>query len=63
MVRRFRLGHVARIRDRESARSYVTSIRLLTVREMAGLFPGSHLFRERVLGLSKSFVVYRGFAV
>jgi hypothetical protein len=61
LVRRVRLGHVSRIPDPEHARRYVTSIRLLTANQMRHLFPGSNLFRERVLGLSKSFVAHRGF--
>lgn len=37
--------------------SYLSTIRLLTMRELVGLFPGCTLRRERVLGLTKSFII------
>jgi SAM-dependent methyltransferase len=40
--------------------AFLDSTRLLTRREVAQLFPGCRIVEERVLGLTKSFVVTRG---
>lgn len=60
LVRHLRLGFVPRISDPTEARARVASIRLLTRAELAELFPGAAIRRERVLGLTKSFVVCGG---
>ncbi len=60
LVRRFALGHHDAIPDPVAARSAVTEIRLLASRELQELFPGAELFRERVLGLTKSLIAYGG---
>ena len=60
LVRRFPLGHHDAIRDPVAARSAVTEIRLLASRELRELFPGAELFRERILGMTKSLIAYGG---
>ncbi|GAC1503792.1 MAG: hypothetical protein NVS2B12_15460 [Ktedonobacteraceae bacterium] len=49
-----------RIVDRQEAERYIRGIRLLNERELRTLFPGAHLYREKFLGLTKSFLVYKG---
>ena len=61
LLRRFSLGWVPRMPDPAKARAFVRSIRLLTGDELTGLFPGAAIHRERVCGLTKSFVVHGGF--
>ena len=61
LVRHLNLGQRGRIRDRQAAVQKVSHIRLLTAAELRGLFPGGHLYREKFMGLTKSFVVYAGF--
>jgi Methyltransferase domain len=62
LLRRLPLGNLeGRIRDREEAVRYVRSIRLVTRREMAAMFPDASLVRERVGGLTKSFIAVAGF--
>lgn len=39
---------------------YLTEVRLLRGEQLQRLFPGGELHKERVLGLTKSLVVYRG---
>jgi hypothetical protein len=56
-----RLGWLARMPDRASARELVESIRLLSRGDMRALFPEARLWDERVLGLTKSIVAYAGF--
>lgn len=42
--------------------SLVESIRLLSKAELLALFPEACLFQERLMGLTKSFVVYAGWS-
>jgi hypothetical protein len=52
------LGWAGRAADRREAEARVRSVQLLTRRRLVGLFPGAvTLWRERFLGLTKSFVV------
>lgn len=60
MVSRFSVGWYPRIPDRAEARREVASIRLLTEREFSRMFPGARIHRERLLGLTKSFVAWGG---
>ncbi len=61
LVRHLNLGQRGRIRDKQAALKKVSHVRLLTATELRGLFPGGHLYREKLIGLTKSFVVYGGF--
>jgi hypothetical protein len=40
-------------------RHYLDDIRLLTAAELRSLFPGAEILRERVLGATKSLIVFR----
>lgn len=51
-----------RIKDKERARQIATSIRLLTESELREFFPGATLYKEKLLGLTKSFIVYDGWS-
>lgn len=44
--------------SRAEARSLVDTILLLTANELARLFPGAQIYREKALGLTKSLVAY-----
>ena len=61
LLQHFDLGWTPKIPDRKTAESVVNSVRLLRAREMRKLSPRATLFRERILGLTKSFIVYEGF--
>lgn len=54
------LAWVGRIRDPANAREVAQSVRLLSEREFRALFPGCSLYREKLLGLTKSFIAYAG---
>jgi hypothetical protein len=60
MVRNFKLGWYPKTPDPQRARALVEEIRLLGKNEFTRLFPGAHLYEEKILGLTKSFVAYRG---
>ena len=57
MLRRFVLGHMRKRPDKEQAREAVNSINLLSLKDLNTLFPESKIYRERLWGLTKSFMV------
>ena len=60
LASRFDLGWQRKTNDLATALAEVRSIRLLTERDLTGLFPHGAIYRERVLGLTKSLVAYGG---
>ncbi len=48
-----------KISSRQEAIQYVNDIRLLTEKEFRSLFPGARIYKERFLGLTKSFIAYK----
>ncbi len=60
LVRHFSLGWYPRLPEPEAALREVASIRLLTRRELAQLFPEARIVEERYAGLVKSFVAVGG---
>jgi hypothetical protein len=58
LLQRFDLGWYQKMPDREAARQHVRSHRLLTERELRRLFAGGSLYKEKIFGLTKSFVAY-----
>ena len=54
------VGWYRKAESYEAALAEVTRIRLLSRPEFKRLFPEGRLYRERVFGLTKSFVVYHG---
>ena len=49
-----------RVADRETALATARSVQLLSGSQFCGMFPEARIYRERVLGLTKSFVAYSG---
>lgn len=58
LVQHFSLGWFPRMPDADQALAEVSSIRLLGAAEFKALFPGAVVYKERYLGLTKSFVAY-----
>ncbi|MHB8596645.1 MAG: methyltransferase domain-containing protein [Ktedonobacteraceae bacterium] len=46
--------------DRSKGGYFVKNLRLLTEKELKLLFPGAKIYKEKFLGLTKSFIVYKG---
>jgi SAM-dependent methyltransferase len=61
LVSHFSVGWYARIPDPAEARREVESVKLLDEEQVRELFPGAEIYREKMLGLTKSFVAYAGF--
>jgi hypothetical protein len=55
------MGWIEREPSFDAASEVVRSIRLMRLSEIRQLFPTSSIYRERVAGLTKSFVAYEGF--
>ena len=60
VVRRTAVGWVERAPTHGSALEWVEETRYLTARELRILFPGDAIVRERLCGLTKSFLVLGG---
>jgi hypothetical protein len=60
LLSHFRLGTYEIVRDRDYARTLVREIRLLSLSEFRRLFPQAAIHRERLVGLTKSFIAYGG---
>ena len=60
LVSHFDVGWYRRIPDRAAARREVESVALLTARQLKELFPEARIYREKLLGMTKSFVAYHG---
>ena len=60
LLQHFDLGWHPRQPDRRAALREVRSVRLMTGRELRRAFPGARIERERILGLTKSFIVLDG---
>jgi len=59
MIMRFALGFFSKVTDIEEARDIIYHHRLLSTRQMRGLFPDSRVFHEKILGLNKSIISVR----
>ena len=62
LLRRCQCGRRGPLPDKNEARQSVREVRLLTKRELSVLFPGAEIVPEKLLGLTKSWIVHRGFS-
>jgi hypothetical protein len=60
LLMRRRLGWVAKAESMERAREEVRSVRLLRRSQVRALFPDARIYREKLFGLTKSYVAYGG---
>lgn len=60
LVRHFNLGWYPKTPERQKALALVEEIKLLNERELREIFPGASVYREKILGLTKSLIVYNG---
>ena len=59
LVMHFKLGMFPKQANRENAEKTIKSIRLLRRVELEELFPNATIYEEKILSLTKSFVVYK----
>jgi len=60
LLTRFDIGWLRSGGDARAAAEIIDSIQLLSARDLARLFPGARLWRERFFGLTKSLTVFSG---
>lgn len=60
LLRRMPLGWHARTPDPAEAARQVQQIRLMSGREVRAVFPDATIHREKIVGLTKSFIAYGG---
>jgi SAM-dependent methyltransferase len=60
LTRHFDLGWNQKILDPKEASDLVNHTRLLTKKEFQSLFPEATLYEEKILGMTKSFILYDG---
>ena len=60
LITHFDLGWTKKITDKQRAKEAVSSIRLVSKKEVMALFPNANLYEEKLFGLTKSFIVYGG---
>jgi hypothetical protein len=61
VIERIALGPLEKARDRDDAIDIVNRIHDVTESQLKRLFPDGTVVRERIMGLTKSFIVHRGF--
>ncbi|MFH1523041.1 MAG: methyltransferase domain-containing protein [Patescibacteria group bacterium] len=59
LIRHFNLGWREKTPTKEDALKNAKSVRLLTEKELKDLFPEAKIINEKVLGFTKSFIVYK----
>ena len=60
LVQHFDLGNYNKIPNKKRAYKIVTSIRLLKEQELKELFPSASILKEKMFGITYSFIVYNG---
>lgn len=61
LIRHFNLGWYKKTPDYEQSIIVAKSARLLKKSELTKLFPKAKIYKEKIFGLTKSFIVYDGF--
>ncbi len=61
LLKNFALDWGGKAATHERAIQLAKGVELLPLREFAPMFPGASIYKERVLGLAKSFTAYGGF--
>jgi ubiquinone/menaquinone biosynthesis C-methylase UbiE len=60
LVMNFNMGWYKKTDDFQKAKMTANSIKLLTYKELKIMFPDATIYREKFLGMTKSFVIYGG---
>jgi len=59
LLQHCKLSWYKNIKSKGEAEQAAREIRLLCLKEFKGLFPGADIYKEKLLGLTKSFIAYK----
>ena len=59
LIKHFNLGHYKKIEDTNRAKSLAQSINLLSYKQCKKLFPDAEIKKEKFIGLTKSYIIYK----
>lgn len=59
LTQHFTLGNIKKTKRKEAAINLVKEVRLLTIKEFQFFFKDAKIYKEKVLGLTKSFTAYK----
>ena len=59
LTQHFTLGNIKKTKSNEAAIKLVKEVRLLTIKEFQFFFKDAKIYKEKVLGLTKSFTAYK----
>lgn len=59
LINKYHLGNTKRIPNKNEAIAYVKNLQLLSFKNVSLMFPDATIYREKFLGLTKSFVCIR----
>ncbi len=61
LIRHFNLGWYKKTKNKKRSHEIANEIKLLSRKKLLNLFPQGKLYEEKIFGLTKSFVIYKGF--
>lgn len=59
LTQHFTLGNIKKTKRKEAAINLVKEVRLLTIKEFQFFFKDAKIYKEKILGLTKSFTAYK----
>jgi len=59
LTQHFTLGNIKKTKSKEAAINLVKEVRLLTIKEFQFFFKDANIYKEKILGFTKSFTAYK----
>jgi hypothetical protein len=59
LTQHFTLGNIKKTKSKEAAINLVKEVKLLSIKEFASFFKDAKIYKEKILGVTKSFTAYK----
>jgi hypothetical protein len=59
LTQHFTLGNIKKANNKEAAINLVKEVKLLSRKEFAAFFKDAKIYKEKILGVTKSFTAYK----
>ena len=59
LTQHFTLGNIKKTNSKEAAINLVKEVKLLSIKEFASFFKDAKIYKEKILGVTKSFTAYK----